>query len=793
MKSHKREEDEKAKSVDHFEDEIVTPSRQMVCGDGEEEEGKMPAVNAEETANYPPQCEKKIAGDAVNTSEVIDVDNVTDKQPPPSDSQIKGDIAGYRQETGLSNEEQDFADHISEISHDATVDNLGDHMPMASRNVKGDLPTRLPDMDDTAGPMSRAPASARASATSSGVSSETAAPQTRPLNYQVSTIPPPVPLRVGTATRQTSPGAYSVTPPTRRIGRSANADGDDSTVATQEIISSLQQHTNTRATYERIAPPPPQQEEMLIQATLVEDGDAVDPSMMASEASNRTGSSGGDRGARRHDLEAPTNRESHHTENIALVEAKPLEIPQRTFREAIQSRWTQLNIFLVVSLITIAVVLGVFAVQGDVPADVQPLTSGKTAAPLSGGPDSTDAPSFPGQPAGMPSEIPTWAPTYSVIIEKTVAPIPVVIPVVAGARPVAESVGQPSSLPSSAPTRGPLTREDLIELLPEYTIEAMRLTASPQFRAFEWLWDDPNIENYNVDRMIQRFALMTVLNSMGMVDGVVRSKNNIHNTHECKWNQLGLRCDENQKLSGIHMARVGLEGTIPLQIGLLTNLRKIDVSQNSLSETIPTTIGDITAIQVINVGLNSLSGSLPYSIAYMKQLRELIVNNNQLTSTLPAELGWLTHLRQLRMSYNSFTGTIPGTLRHLTSLETLILNDNQLSGALPEEALGDLVTSTEMELQRNKLVGTIPMNLGDLTNLLVLNLSENQLTGTVPYSLGELESVTRLELQMNHLRGTLPIEVCALKEFKDLTNIMVDCSELECFCLCVCFTDQPGA
>lgn len=791
MKSHKREEDEKDRSGDHFEDEIVAPSGQMVCGDGEEEEGKMPAVNSEEIADYPPQCEKKIAGDAVNSSEVIDVDNITEEKPPPSDSQIKGDIAGYRQETGLSNEEQDFADHISEISHDATVDDLGDHMPMASRNVKGDLPTRLPDMDDTAGPMSRAAASARASTASAGASSASTVPQTRPLNYQVSTVPPPIPLRASTATRQTSPGAYPVAPPTRRIGRSANADGDDSTVATQEIISSLQRHSNSLATYERIAPPPPQ-EEMLIQATLVEDGDAVDPSMMASEASNATGSSGGARGARRRDLEAPTNMESH-TENIALVEAKPLEIPQRTFREAIKSRWTQLNIFLVVSLITIAIVLGVFAVQGDVPADVQPLASGKTSAPLPAGSESTDASLFAGQPTEMPSEIPTWAPTYSVIIEETVAPIPVVIPVVAGAKPVAKPVKEPTLEPSSAPSRGPLTREDLIELLPEYTIEAMRFTASPQFKAYEWLWDDPNIKDYSVDRMIQRFALMTVLNSVGMDNGVVRSKNNIHDTHECEWNQLGLRCDENKKLSGIHLARVGLKGTIPLEIGLLTNLRKIDVSQNSLTETIPTTIGDITSIQVINVGLNSLSGSLPYSIAYMKQLRELIVNNNQLTATLPAELGWLTHLRQLRMSYNSFTGTIPGTLRHLTSLETLILNDNLLTGALPEEALGDLVTSTEMELQRNKLVGTIPMNLGDLTNLLVLNLSENRLTGTVPYTLGGLLSVTRLELQDNSLQGTLPVEVCALKEWKNLTKIMLDCSELQCPCLCICFTDQPGA
>ena len=136
---------------------------------------------------------------------------------------------------------------------------------------------------------------------------------------------------------------------------------------------------------------------------------------------------------------------------------------------------------------------------------------------------------------------------------------------------------------------------------------------------------------------------------------------------------------------------------------------------------------------------NKLRGSIPAELGDLTELQTLDLRSNQLTGSIPAWLGDLTNLRRLYLGSNRLAGPIPAELGALTNLEGLLLGINQLTGPIPTE-LGALTNLELLILHRNELSGPIPAGLGDLTNLESLRLSDNQLTGCVLVGLRDVAS-----------------------------------------------------
>ena len=86
---------------------------------------------------------------------------------------------------------------------------------------------------------------------------------------------------------------------------------------------------------------------------------------------------------------------------------------------------------------------------------------------------------------------------------------------------------------------------------------------------------------------------------------------------------------------------------------------------------------------------NDLKGSLPSELGNLTNLRNLYLYNNQLSGNIPPELGNLVHLVNLYLNLNQLAGGIPPELGNLINLKNLILFNNHLSGSIPPE-LGKL-------------------------------------------------------------------------------------------------------
>ncbi len=172
----------------------------------------------------------------------------------------------------------------------------------------------------------------------------------------------------------------------------------------------------------------------------------------------------------------------------------------------------------------------------------------------------------------------------------------------------------------------------------------------------------------------------------------------------------------------------------------------------------------------LNLDRNSLSGTIPFELGSLSNLRYLWLGSNSLSGTIPSELGSLSNLQRLSLHHNnSLSGTIPSELGSLSNLQELSVNNNRLSGTLPS-GLGSLSNLQSLILSSNNLSGTIPSELGSLSNLSGLFLHNNSLIGTIPSELGSLSNLQHLYLYNNDFRGTIPDSINALSADKQLEN-----------------------
>lgn len=183
---------------------------------------------------------------------------------------------------------------------------------------------------------------------------------------------------------------------------------------------------------------------------------------------------------------------------------------------------------------------------------------------------------------------------------------------------------------------------------------------------------------------------------------------------ETNWH--GVTCDENNTMVvGVDLNNNNLSGTLPAELGDLSNLTYLNLASNQLSGTIPSELGKLSGLKELDLHSNQLTG-IPPELADLSNLTHLKLDRNPLRGSIPAGLGNLSNLQELSLSANQFNGPIPPELGHLVNLEQLYLHDNHLPGNIPLQ-LGNLSNLKNLTLNSNQLTGNIPSDIGNLTNL----------------------------------------------------------------------------
>jgi Leucine-rich repeat (LRR) protein len=207
-----------------------------------------------------------------------------------------------------------------------------------------------------------------------------------------------------------------------------------------------------------------------------------------------------------------------------------------------------------------------------------------------------------------------------------------------------------------------------------------------------------------------------------------------------------------------------LTGQIPTAIKKCSMLMVLNLQGNLLNGTIPSELGQLTNLTTINLSFNGLVGPmLPWS-APLVQLQGLMLSNNHLDGTIPAEIGQiLPKISMIDLSGNVLSGNLPQSLLCNKYLNRLDVSNNNLSGEIIFFCPMDTESSSSLVFfnsSSNHFSGTLDESISNCTHLSSLDIHNNSLTGSLPPALSDLSLLNYLDLSSNDFYGSIPCGIC---------------------------------
>ncbi|KAM3280345.1 hypothetical protein ACQJBY_047247 [Aegilops geniculata] len=218
-----------------------------------------------------------------------------------------------------------------------------------------------------------------------------------------------------------------------------------------------------------------------------------------------------------------------------------------------------------------------------------------------------------------------------------------------------------------------------------------------------------------------------------------------------------------------------LTGGIPTSISNITNLQRIDLSNNLFTEPISESIGMLKNLVWLDISHNEMLGPIPTQMGMLGSLQRLFLQGNKLFGSIPNNFGNLSSLEYIDLSSNHLISVIPMSFFRLHKLIKLDLSHNSFAGALPADFSG-LRQTNYMDISSNFLIGSIPNSFGQLSMLTYLNMSHNSFNNSIPGPLEKLKGLASLDLSFNNLSGTIPM---FLANFTYLTTLNLSFNSLE--------------
>jgi len=218
---------------------------------------------------------------------------------------------------------------------------------------------------------------------------------------------------------------------------------------------------------------------------------------------------------------------------------------------------------------------------------------------------------------------PTY-PTLPVYVLPQVTPMPTFAPTTAAP----SSTRMPTSFPSA--NNGAFVASVTGFLVLDKT--ALDDPNSPQARTIDWMSTKDQGSNTQ-DTMLLTSRFLVALMSVSLGGSILH--NPVLDT--CDW--IGVTCGgaDNVTVTAIAWPQLNLTGSLPLELGLLSDLEELDLSDNAITGSLPATFYQMTSLTSLYLNSNGISGSIASEIGNMKQLVNVFLGQNQLVGSIPNE------------------------------------------------------------------------------------------------------------------------------------------------------------
>ncbi|KAF3681280.1 putative inactive receptor-like protein kinase [Capsicum annuum] len=139
--------------------------------------------------------------------------------------------------------------------------------------------------------------------------------------------------------------------------------------------------------------------------------------------------------------------------------------------------------------------------------------------------------------------------------------------------------------------------------------------------------------------------------------GILENWNSDH-CDPCLW--FGVQCMDG-KVQILDLHGYSLKGTLAPELGNLTHLKSLVLSENRLFGAIPKEFGQLRMLEMLDMRDNHLSGRVPAVIGDLQSLRSLLICGNNFEGKIPLEIRKLHLLSELQFDDYLTSATAAGT------------------------------------------------------------------------------------------------------------------------------------